>query len=110
MCSSDLLGWVTGNPSQPSPVGDNFWLRVDRVEPDFLQTGPMNLYITGRSYAQYEDVTSGPFEFEPHTPKIDLREQRRELRVKFESNVVRGDYQTGNVILHGEIGDVRGTS
>ena len=104
------LGWVTGNPSQSSPIGDNFWLRVDRVEPDFLQTGPMNLYITGRSYAQYEDVTSGPFEFEPHTPKIDLREQRRELRVKFESNVVRGDYQTGNVILHGEIGDVRGTS
>jgi hypothetical protein len=36
-----------------------------------------------------------------------MREQRRELRLKFTSNVVGGDYQLGKLLLDAEIGDVR---
>lgn len=102
------LGWVSGGPSQPSPVGENRWLRIERVEPDFLQTGNMELYITGRPFAQSTDETSTAYVFAPNTNKIDMKEQRRELRVKFVSNVAGGDYQLGKVLLNATIGDVRG--
>jgi hypothetical protein len=101
------LGWVSGGPSQPAPVGDNKWLRLERVEPDFVQEGDMELYVTGRPFAQSEDQSSAAFVFGPDTGKIDMREQRRELRLKFVSNVAGGDYQLGRVILNADLGDVR---
>jgi len=30
------LGWVQGGPAQQSAEGANFWLRLERVEPDFI--------------------------------------------------------------------------
>jgi hypothetical protein len=102
------LGWVQGGPAQQSAEGANYWLRLERVEPDFIQSGNMNLYVTGRPYAQAEDETSPPYTFAPNTHKIDMKEQRRELRLKFESNVVGGNYQLGYLLLNADIGDVRG--
>jgi hypothetical protein len=37
-----------------------------------------------------------------------MKEQRRELRLKFVSNVEGGNYQLGKVLLNGDFGDVRG--
>jgi hypothetical protein len=102
------LGWVSGGPSQPSPIGENKWLRLERIEPDFVQEGTMYVQVTGRPFAQAEDETSAPIEFEPGTNKIDVREQRREMRLRFGSNVAGGDYQLGKVILEADVGDVRG--
>jgi hypothetical protein len=104
------LGWVAGGPSQPSPVGENRWLHIERLEPDFIQSGTMELFVIGRPFAQAEDKTTGPYPFEPETTKIDLREQRRELRLKFVSNVAGGDFQMGKVIVNADLGDVRGYS
>ena len=101
------LGLVSGGPSHPELVGDNVWLRIERVEPDFIQSGDMECYITGRAFAQNDDTTSQPYTFGPNTGKIDMREQRRELRVKFRSNVQGGNYETGKVLLNADIGDVR---
>jgi hypothetical protein len=101
------LGLVAGGPSQPSPVGENRWLRLERVEPDFIQSGNMDLYITGRPFAQIADETTGPYTFGPSTGKIDMREQRRELRLKFVSNVAGGNYQVGKVLLDADVGDSR---
>jgi len=102
------LGLVSGGPSQPSMVGDNVWLRLERVEPDFIMSGEMELYITGRPYAQSEDETSQAYIFDATTNKIDMKEQRRELRLRFVSNTLNGDYQMGRVLLNADIGDVRG--
>ena len=102
------LGWVSGGPSEPAMVGPNKWLRLERIEPDFIQEGDMSLVVTGRPYAQSADVESNPYTFAPNTNKIDMKEQRRELRLKFVSNVADGDYQLGRVILSADIGDVRG--
>lgn len=101
------LGWVGGGPSQPNQVGDNRWTHLERAEPDFLQTGDMEMYVVGRPFAQGEDVTTGPYVFSPTTGKIDLREQRRELRLTFRSNVAGGNYQLGRLILNADMGDVR---
>jgi hypothetical protein len=104
------LGWVTGGPSQPSPVGENRWLHIERLEPDFVQAGSMQLYVTGRPFAQSADQTSSAYDFTPTTNKIDMREQRRELRLRFVSNVQGGNYQLGKVIITADLGDVRGYS
>ena len=101
------IGWVGGGPSQPSPVGDNVWLHVERVEPDFIQTGGMEMYVTGRPYAQADDVQSEAYAFTSTTNKIDIRQQRREFRLKFVSNVSGGDYQLGRLLLSASAGDVR---
>ena len=101
------LGWVSGGPSQQSPVGDNYWLRLERVEPDFIMSGNMELTVTGRPFAQSDDQTSTAYVFDQNTSKIDMREQRRELRLKFESNTIGGNYQLGYLILNADVGDVR---
>jgi hypothetical protein len=101
------LGWVAGGPSQPAPVGDNRLLSLERVEPDFVQSGNLELYVTGRPYAQSSDTTSAAYTFGPSTGKIDMLEQRRELRLKFVSNVAGGDYQLGKIILNADLGDSR---
>ena len=101
------LGFVAGGPAQTAPVGDNFWVNLERVEPDFIQSGTMTFQVTGRPYAQSNDVTSDPYEFEPTTGKIDMRQQRREIRLRFRSNVSGGNYQMGKVLLSVTLGDSR---
>lgn len=101
------LSWLGGGPSQPTPDGNNRWIRLERIEPDFLQSGEMTVVVTGRPFAQGEDKESAPYVFGPNTGKIDMREQRRELRLKFTSDVAGGNYQLGKLLLDAEIGDVR---
>ena len=105
------IGWVTGGPGQftQNVQGNNTYIRLERMEPDFVQSGDMNLYVTGKGYATDEDVTTGPYTFSPTDLKVEIREQRREMRLRFESNVVNGNYETGNVLLSCEVGDMRST-
>jgi len=104
--SVGTLGGLVGSQQQP---GDNLWTRIERIEPDFIQSGNMSVVITGEGYADDTTVDSPPYNFSPTTLKIDMREQRREMRLRFESNVAGGDYQTGRVLLSLTTGDVRGT-
>jgi hypothetical protein len=101
------LGFVAGGPAQTAPVGENFWVNLERVEPDFIQQGTMTFQVTGRPYAQSQDVASQEYAFDPDTGKIDMRQQRREIRLRFRSNVSGGDYQMGKVLLSVTLGDVR---
>jgi len=101
------LGFVAGGPAQTAPVGENFWVNLERVEPDFIQEGEMTLQVTGRPYAQSADVPSEEYPFDPDTGTIDMRQQRREIRLRFRSNVSGGDYQMGKVLLSVTLGDVR---
>lgn len=102
------LGWVGGGPAQNVLVGDNVWCRLERVEPDFIGNGQMTLEVIGRPYSQSADNVSDPYVFDMSTGKIDMKEQRRELRLRFTSNQQNGDYQLGRVLVDATIGDVRG--
>ena len=97
---------LVGNAQQP---GDNNWTRVERIEPDFQQVGNMEVTITGKGYADDTDQVSEPYIFSPSTLKIDMKEQRREMRIRFSSNTQNGTYFMGRVVLSVESGDVRGT-
>jgi hypothetical protein len=101
------LGWVAGGPPETTMVGENRWLRLERIEPDFIQAGDMTVVVTGRPFAQGGDVESSEYVFGPNTGKVDMREQRRELRLRFRSNVAGGDYQLGKLLLSAAFGDVR---
>ena len=90
--------------------GRNEYVRITAIEPDFIQSGPMTVQVTGRANARAPEVFSSVFTFPeqatvPHEQIVMLKEQRRELRVRFESNAVYGNYQMGQIIGHMESGD-----
>lgn len=90
----------------------NFGVGIKCIEPDFVQSGEMSVQVTGRINARAPEVYSEPrfFPAEASTPDEQLvffKDQRRELRFRFESNTVDGDYQMGQIILHLDQGDGR---
>lgn len=86
-------------------------LKVSYIEPDFVQVKDMTVTVTGRANARAKTVYSEAFSFPedateiPSKQVIPIKEQRRELRVRFESNTLGGDYQMGQILLHVEPGD-----
>ena len=106
---TNVIGSGAGLVGSTQQAGDNLWTRIERVEPDFVQSGAMNLIVTGKSYADDVDDPSVEYPFDPTTLKIDLKEQRREMRLRFSSNTQNGDYFMGRIILNIDTGDVRGT-
>lgn len=101
------FGLPTGGPTAESLQGVNRWTRLTRIEPDFILEGSMNVIVNGYEFAQGAYKQSDPYPFDANTDKIDMREQRREIRLRFESNVQGGHYEMGKVLLHLEAGDVR---
>jgi hypothetical protein len=106
---TNILGSNLGLVGNANDAGMNLWTRLERVEPDFVQSGTMSLTITGKGYADDTDQVSQPYNFEPNTLKIDMKEQRREMRLRFTSNTQNGNYFMGRVVLSVDTGDVRGT-
>lgn len=88
-------------------TGTDRWIELYRFEPDLIQTGNMTLTVKGRRYARSNVQNSAPFTFTPTTEKIDLREQRREMTLFFESNEVGGFFEMGNILLLMRTGDGR---
>lgn len=84
----------------------NRWLDIERVEPDFKQVGAMKAILIGQEYAN--DVpTSLEFPFAENQRRVDIRKQYRHVRLRFESNVVNGDYFMGKTIVNANLGEAR---
>jgi len=100
----------TGDIALPVSAQINRALQVLTVEPDFVQSGPLTLQVRGRRNARAPEV-NGPIMTIPETagtpPEevVMLKEQRRELRFRFESNVLGGNYQMGTCLAHLRPGD-----
>ena len=85
-------------------------LQVLMMEPDFVQSGPLTVQVVGRANARAQEVYGEVKTIveDPQTPQeqvVYFKEQRRELRFRFESNCVGGDYQMGLVLAHLQPGD-----
>lgn len=104
----------TADMSTLTPQGGskNKWIRVEAIEPDFVQSENMTVQLTGRANAKALEVP-GPERTifaEPSTPYeqvVWFKEERRELRFKFTSNTINGNYQMGQVIAH--VGEADGS-
>lgn len=105
-----ILSYFETSDLSALPQGQNSYLRITALEPDFVQVGPMTAQVTGRANARAPEVL-GEIKTYPETANqpfeqiVMLKEQRRELRVKFASNALYGDYQMGQIIAHMETGD-----
>jgi len=87
-------------------------LRCELIEPDFVQTGDMTVQIVGRANARAKEIYSEAMVFPdvastPQEQVVFFKEIRREMRFRFESNIVNGDYQMGQVLAH--VGEADGT-
>lgn len=91
-------------------------LRVGLLEPDFVQSGDLTLTVQGRINARAPTISSGPFTIpaipttgatSPEDENNPLKEVRRLMSFKFESNVAGGDYQLGQTMAHIEPADGR---
>ena len=95
----------TADLSLPATSQVNKALQVLMIEPDFVQSGDMTVAVRGRANARAQEVNGEPMTFvaEPQTPQeqvVFFKTQRRELRFRFESNTLGGDYQMGLVLGH----------
>jgi hypothetical protein len=101
------ISWVGGTPSQDAAAGVNRRMHLRRIEPDFVQSGSITLNVLGRKFASGDSQISGPFYFDPDTGKIDMRVEHREVRLKFESDTIDGNYEMGRLLITSEYGDER---
>lgn len=101
--TADMSFLVGGNPQSK-------WIRVEMIEPDFVQSENMTVQLTGRTNAKAGEV-KGPERIiyatpsDPYEQVVWFKEERRELRFKFTSNTINGNYQMGQVIAHVEPAD-----
>ena len=100
----------TADMSLPVTSQENKALQVLMIEPDFVQSGDMTMQVTGRANARAPEVSTEPHTIyeTPPTPQdqvVYFKTQRRELRFRFESNAIGGDYQTGLILAHIQPGD-----
>jgi hypothetical protein len=100
----------TADLSLPATSQINKALQVLMLEPDFVQSGDMTVQVMGRANARAPEVNGIIMTFveDPQTPQeqvVFLKTQRRELRFRFESNTLGGDYQMGLVLAHVQPGD-----
>jgi hypothetical protein len=101
------LSWCSVGPSG-SWTGVDRWVDLDRVEPEFWQqVGNVDLTVNGREYANAPVVGSAPLPLTPNTLKQDIRQQRRFMTLRFESNTLGGFYELGQLLLLIKIGDAR---
>lgn len=105
-----LSFFETADMSLPVTSQENKALQVLMVEPDFVQSGDMTMQVTGRANARSPEVTTEPHTIyeTPPTPQdqvVYFKTQRRQLRFRFESNAIGGDYQMGLILGHLQPGD-----
>jgi hypothetical protein len=100
----------TADISLPVTASVNKALQVLMLEPDFVQSGDMTVQVTGRANARAPEV-DGPIMTivetaqTPQEQVVFLKTQRRELRFRFESNTLGGDFQMGLILAHVQPGD-----
>lgn len=107
--SSEISALVSERPKSVS-------LRASRMEPDFVQTGPMTMTIQGRDNARATEQVSLTYDVpapptgSPQTETIPTKDVRRLMSFRFESNTSGGDYEMGRVLAHVSEGDGRTNS
>lgn len=95
---------------EPSVSG----VRIERIEPDFVQSGDMTVQVITRANARAPDVygteytfSEAPVSAEEQT--VPTREKGRLFRFKFKSAAPNGDYHLGATFAHISAGDMRNT-
>lgn len=105
-----LSYFETADLSLPVQSQTNKALQVLLLEPDFVQSGDMTVQVMGRANARAPEVNGEEKTIyeNPQTPQeqvIYFKDQRREMRFRFTSNCVGGNYEMGLILGHLQPGD-----
>lgn len=106
--TTPFLGWPTvGVDANRNSI--DLWTGLNYVDPDFIQDGPMTLTVNCKEYANSDATNStfNPYSFTNTTNRIFTREQGRLMTLTFDSNVIGGYYEMGQVLVAGRFGDSR---
>lgn len=105
------ISYMAQGPLNQGWVGKNKWTRCLRIEPDFVQSGDLDITLTGQPFAMAPDGTSATYVYDGTNKfKVDTRKQYRQLRMKVRSNTQGGDYYAGQTTVELAEGDVRAAS
>ena len=103
------ISWAAFNPMNQL-TGIDRWMELKRIEPDFLSGAGFvfpenwNVQIITKEYAQSQEVTSVPQEFNTNTEKIDFNIQGRHMNFTF-TITDSSSVDVGNIMLLLSIGD-----
>jgi len=103
------LTFLSGNPAGFESISAQF------LETDMIQSGDMTVTFYGRTSANSPDVASAPYTISVapanfYNQVVPVKEERRQMRLRFDSNVLGGDFQLGDNYLHVAPGSKRMTT
>jgi hypothetical protein len=85
---------------------DDRQLRIRRLEPDFVQSGPMVFKIKYRAFPDSTPAFSPEYVFTDATKKVDTFSQGRQVSFVFGVVAVGATYEQGKININYEPGDV----
>lgn len=100
------ISWCASGPDHQW-TGRDVQVRLESMEPDFVMSAAMSITVFGRDFAQGTTLPMKTFPFTPSTDRIDMKQMVRQMRLRFESNIVNGAWQMGQPLLHWGVGDKR---
>lgn len=103
---SSGLSYCATAPDNSRPETD-INLYISRIEPDFVMSGSMEVQILAKQYAQAQQQLIGSATFDSTTTKMDFTAMGREIYLQFNCDSVDCDYQMGQVLVVGKLGDMR---
>lgn len=103
-----INSYFTTDDKNMIDTGNDANLRIDIMEPDFVQTGPITVTAIGKANARAQDLESQSVTFPDMSAAplsadqqiVRFKESRRLLRFKFQSNTAGGNYYMGKVLGH----------
>jgi hypothetical protein len=104
--SSDI-SYMAEGPMSDRWLGVDRWVQINSVEVDFIQVGDMTISYLGRYYANSGEIEPEVVTFPASAWKVDYTTTRRQLRLRFTSNTLGGDFQMGRVVLWLEPADAQ---
>lgn len=79
--------------------------RITKLEPDFVQTGPITLNLVTQKTANSPAVVSESYTLTSDVEMISFREQGRIIRLRFVNDSLNGDYEMGRILMDIAPGD-----
>lgn len=99
------IAHMSGGPGTPGVSQHPGHTRITRIEPDFIQTGPLVLNFMTQKTANSPVVISRDYVITTETDMLSTKEQGRIMRLRFSNDSLNGDYEMGKIIVDTEPGD-----
>lgn len=82
-------------------------LYISKIEPDFIMSGTMSLAINAKEYAASQLVQLALTTFDSNATFLNFTAMGRQIYIEFFCGGVGCDYQMGQVLIVGKLGDLR---